>query len=57
MFVLSLRVIKTKATQFKIGNYATKTYSRGAYTDVDRQFGERATTQVRMIPPHLHPKI
>jgi len=31
--------------------------SGGAYTDVDKQFGERATTQVRMIPPHLHPKI
>jgi len=29
----------------------------GAYTDVDRQFGERATMQVKMIPSHLHPKL
>jgi len=27
-----------------------------AYTGVDKQFGERVTTEVRMIPPHLHPK-
>jgi len=31
--------------------------SGGAYTGVDRQFGERATTHVKMIPPHLHPKL
>jgi len=35
----------------------TVVISGGAYTGVDRQFGERATTQLRMIPPHLHQKI
>jgi len=29
-----------------------------AYTGVDRQFGERSETmQVKIIPPHLHPKL
>jgi len=36
---------------------ATVGISEGAYTGVDRQFGERATPQVKMIPPHLHPKL
>jgi len=30
--------------------------SGGAYTDVDQQFGEKTTTQVKMISPHLHTK-
>jgi len=36
---------------------ATVGISEGAYTGVDRQFRKRATTQVKMIPPHLHPKL
>jgi len=32
---------------------ATVGISGGAYTGVHRQFGERVTTQVKMIPPHF----
>jgi len=30
---------------------ATVGISEGAYTGVDQQFGKKATTQVKMIPP------